>query len=240
LKNEKVERKCFPDAETALEVMLLKGDLFFQHKFNIDSASVCDVHRSILLQKFYLKDKSKCDVCLSVRGIITHNKPDLRYINVCQAIRLFEIFQLKNSYGRLICRQCRTEVSKKTEVTREILHNDAFECLFDPESVCCKEDSMEGKDLDYQPPYDPSIDEEKLKEQITALNSFLSACGSKRKVNVTTSYKDLSHRVKLRYIGLAKFILRSAISLMASNDADVLMQDTVNDVNSEESNIVLD
>ncbi|CAF1378259.1 unnamed protein product, partial [Rotaria sordida] len=58
---------------------------------------------------------------------------------------------------------------------------------------------MEDKDPDYQPPYDPATDKEKLKEQITALNNFLSACGSKRKVNVTTSYKDLSYRVKLRY-----------------------------------------
>ncbi|CAF4892301.1 unnamed protein product, partial [Rotaria sp. Silwood2] len=91
------------------------------------------------------------------------------------------------------------EVSEKAEVTREKLHSDAFECLFDPDSVCCKEDSIEDKDLDYQPSYDPFIDKEKANEQITAFNSFLSACGSKRRVNVTTSYKDLSHRVKLRY-----------------------------------------
>ena len=35
-RNEKVELKCFPDAETTLEVMLLKADMFFQHKFNMD------------------------------------------------------------------------------------------------------------------------------------------------------------------------------------------------------------
>ncbi|CAF4997595.1 unnamed protein product, partial [Rotaria sp. Silwood1] len=35
---------------------------------------------------------------------------------------------------------------------------------------------MEDKDLDYQPPYDPATGKEKLKEQITALNNFLSAC----------------------------------------------------------------
>ncbi|CAF2990977.1 unnamed protein product [Rotaria sp. Silwood2] len=132
------------------------------------------------------------------------------------------------------------EISDKTEVTREILHNDAFECLFDPESVCCKEDSMEDKDLDYQPPYDPATGKEKLKEQITALNNFLSVCGSKRKVNVTTSYKDLSHRVKLQYVSLVKLITRSATLLIASDDADMLMHDSFKDVNSENSNIVLD
>ena len=69
------------------------------------------------------------------------------------------------------------------ETAREELHKDAFECLFDPESICCVEDSMEDKDdkdLDHEPPFDLSIDDEKLNEQITALNSFLAACGSKK------------------------------------------------------------
>ena len=132
------------------------------------------------------------------------------------------------------------EVSSKIDIKKLDLHNDAFECLFDPESICCKEDSIENKDFDYQPPVDASICEEKIKEQITALSNFLSACDSKRKVNVTTSYKDLSHRVKLGYISLVKLIIRSATSLMALNDVDMLMHDSFSDVNSEESNIVLD
>ena len=99
---------------------------------------------------------------------------------------------------------------------------------------------MEDKDIDYQPPFDASTGKEKRKEQIAALNSFLSACGSKRKMNVTTSYKDLSHRVKLRYVSLIKLITRSATSLVASNDADMLMHDSFGDMNSEDLNIVLD
>ncbi|CAF2500113.1 unnamed protein product [Rotaria sp. Silwood2] len=99
---------------------------------------------------------------------------------------------------------------------------------------------MEDQDPDYQSTFDPSIDEEKLNEQRTALNNFLAACGSKRKVSVTTSYKDLSHRVKLRYVSLTKFIMQSATSLMVSNDADMLMHDSFSDVSSGESNIVLD
>ena len=239
-RNEKVELKCFPDAETTLEVMLLKADMFFQHKFNMDRASVCDAHRNILLQKCYLKDKSKCDVCLRVRGTTVHGKADLRYINVSQAITLFDSFQLKNSYGKLICRRCRGEISNKNDITREELYYNACECLFDPESVCCMEDSMEDKDLDYQPPVDILIDEEKSERQITALNCFLAACGSKRKVNVTTSYKDLSHRVKLRYVSLVTFLMRAATSLVASNDAPMLMHDSLRNMNSEDSNIVLD
>lgn len=75
---------------------------------------------------------------------------------------LFESFKVKNSYGKLICRECLKEASKKTDVTRENLHNDAFEYLFDPESVYYEEDFMVDKDLDYQPPTDSSTIEEKL------------------------------------------------------------------------------
>ena len=166
--------------------------MFFQHKFDAGNAFVCDAHHKKLFQQVYFyKVKSKCGTCLSVRGTPLCAKADLRHITVSQAITLFEVFKLKNSNGKLICRNCRMEVSKKTEATREKLHSDSFECLFDPESVCCVEYSMDDKDLGYQPSLDPSIGEEKLNEQIKASNIFLSACGSKRKVNVTASYKDL-------------------------------------------------
>ena len=99
---------------------------------------------------------------------------------------------------------------------------------------------MEDKDIDYQPHFDASTGEEKRKEQIAVLNSFLSACSSKGKLNVTMSYKDLSHRIKLRYVSLIKLITRSATLLVASNDADMLMHDSFSDVNSEIFNIVSD
>ena len=71
-KYKKSERKCFVEAETILEVMLLKHDLFLQHKFNANTAFVCDVHRSLLLQHFYFqKGKSKCDTCLYVRKMLS-------------------------------------------------------------------------------------------------------------------------------------------------------------------------
>ena len=241
LENKTNNIKAFFHAENLLEVMLLEADMYFQHKFDVENAFVCDAHHKILLQSSYLRNStSKCDTCSSVRGTSLHVKAALRHITVSQAITLFEVFKLKNSYGKLICPECRMKVSKSAEPTRGKLHGDAFECLFNPESVCCVGNDMDDQDPDYQPPFDPSIDEQRLKEQITALNNFLAACGSKRKVSVTTSYKDLSHRVKLRYVSLTKFIMQSATSLIASNDADRLMHDAFSDVNSGDSNIVLD
>lgn len=241
LEKEKIQLRCFPDAENLLEVLLLRADLFFHHKFDVKNVSVCDNHGSVLLQKIYFsKIKNKCDACLYVRKRISQAKADLRYISINQAITLFEVFQMKNSYGKLICRDCRSEIYKKVDETREEVHNDAFECIFDPESLCCKEESVEDDDFDYQPPDDIVSDEDLLKEKIMSLNTLLSACGSKKKINVTTSYRNLSHRVKLRYVGLAKFILRSVTSVMAPNDADVLLQDVTNDVNTKELSVVLD
>ena len=253
LKNKKINVKCFPHAGNLLEVMLLKADLFFQHKFEIDSAFVCDAHRNLLLQKVYFsKERSKCDFCWDVRKLSAHAKADLRYITVSQAITLFEVFKVKHSYGNLICRRCRTGVSNKAEGIRENLHNDAFECLFNLESNCCLEDSaddpmedcvvdcMEDEDLDYQPPIESSIDEEKLKQQVLALNNFLSVCGITKKVKVAKSYKNLSHRVKLRYIGLGKTIIQAMTSLIASDDADAYTLDILNHVSISEPNIVLD
>ncbi len=52
--------------------------------------------------------------------------------------------------------------------------------------------------------------------------------------------KDLSHRVQVTYVSLIKFVMRSATSLVTSNDADVLMHDSCSNFNSEDSNIVLD
>jgi hypothetical protein len=52
------------------------------------------------------------------------------------------------------------EIIKKTEATRDNLHNDAFDCLFNSNSACYEKDSMQDQDLDYQPPFDPSVGEE--------------------------------------------------------------------------------
>ncbi|CAF1548365.1 unnamed protein product [Adineta ricciae] len=226
--------------------MLLRSDLFFQHKVAIHNAFVCDAHRKALLKKFcFVETKSRCSACLSVRNIEKQHKAGLRNISVSQAITLFEVFQVKNSFGKLICRDCRGEVAKKTDSVREELHNDAFNCIFDIESLCC-EDLMEqdddkvDNDFDYQPLYDFSFGSETLKEQTAALNNFLTACGSKNKVTVTTSYKDLSHRVKLRYVRLFRSITQLVAKLMTSEDASMLMHDSFRDYGEDESNIVLD
>ena len=241
LKKKMINSKAFPRAENLLHAILLKADFFYQHRFDDENSFVCSSHRSVLLQQVYATSFSykKCDACLNVRAKISHSKTDLRHISVSQAITLCEIFHLKNSFGKLICRNCQVAVSNKTDETRKLLYQEAFECLFDPESICCAEDSIKDRDVNYEPPHDLLINEN-LNERITALNNFLAACASKKAVNVTESYKGLSHRVKPKYIRLVKFIMQSATSLIASDDAGMLMRDSFGDIRNEHSNIVLD
>lgn len=57
---------------------------------------------------------------------------------------------------------------------------------------------------------------------------------------MTKAYTTLSHRVRQRYLSLAKFIMQSATSLMASDDGNIMMNELLSNTNSGESNIVLD
>ena len=53
-------------------------------------------------------------------------------------------------------------------------------------------------------------------------------------------YRNLSHRVKLRYIGLGKIIIQAVASVIASDDAEAYISDIFNHVSSGEPDVVLD
>ena len=63
LKNEKIQLKCYSGVETELEVLLLKADLFFQHKFKFHKAFICDIHYNYLLEQMFFQ-KRKANVIL--------------------------------------------------------------------------------------------------------------------------------------------------------------------------------
>jgi hypothetical protein len=65
-------------------------------------------------------------MCKCFKGNKQKNKGCLRNINVSQAITLFEVFQQKHSYGKLICYRYCDELAKHEDLTRQKLHNDAF------------------------------------------------------------------------------------------------------------------
>ena len=126
LKNKTINSKAFPQAENLLEIILLRADMFFQHKFDVENAFVCDVHHKTLLRRVVSSDSKKCDTCKRVREAVSCARTNLRYITISQAITLFGSFNLRNSYGKLICTKYRLAISK-TEIKKLDLQNDAFE-----------------------------------------------------------------------------------------------------------------
>ena len=114
LKNKTINSKAFPQAENVLEVILPRADIFFQHKFDVENAFVCDAHHKTLLRQVASSDSKKCDTCKSVRKVASCAKTNLQYITISQAMTLFKSFNLRNSYGKLICTKCRLEISNKT------------------------------------------------------------------------------------------------------------------------------
>ena len=241
IKNVDSAKGCFPEANTILKVMFLKSDLFFQHSFDLNTTFVCQAHYKMLLQPSYVRGKSVCDVCEYLRKDKSKNKGSLRNITIAQSITLFEVFRVKHSYGKLICRQCRDEVVKKQQLGKIDLHIDAFACVLDSESFCCKK----NKDPDYQPFFDSQVvdgedENEKVKEQREVLNKLLDVFRSRKRILCTESYKSLSHRVKLRYINMTKFLLTSITSFIAKGDGKMLMHDSCKGLISDDSNLKLD
>ena len=152
IEEKNVAKSCFPEAETLLEVMLLKADLFFQHTFYLSHAFVCNAHYNMLAQPSYLKEFSTCSACVSLRKGQPRNKGGLRNIDVSQAITLFEVFKQKGTYGKIICPRCRNELPESEKSSYIELHKDAFACLFDGECSYC----TRSEDFDYFPTMETS------------------------------------------------------------------------------------
>lgn len=86
LKDKSISKACFAEAETVLQVLLLRADLFFQHKFDLEKNFVCDAHYKELVKGFPVRPHSVCETCVFVRGNALQNKGSLRYISVAQSI----------------------------------------------------------------------------------------------------------------------------------------------------------
>ena len=199
---------------------------------------MCQTHRDTLFQKSYvIRTKSRCDMCLSVREQHRTLWGNLQNINIMTS---FENSQVKNSCGKLICRDCHMEVSKKTNVTQLGFHSNTFECLLDSDLFCCGIDSRSNNEFDYVPPMACAVDEDKIQAQINALNNFLATCDGKKTVNIAASYQESSYRVKLRHINLRSFIPRSSTTLLPRNDLNTFVSDVCSHVNNKGPSIVLD
>ena len=114
IRYEKFEKRLFPDAQSCIEIMLLRSDLFYQTKFRLRKTLVCSKHKEELLREYRRSKYRSCFVC--VRGFkkLSANNA-AQNIDPTVALTLYEHFGLQRSYGMPICRRCREEILKRCD-----------------------------------------------------------------------------------------------------------------------------
>ena len=110
IRHQKFSEHCFPGARSAVEIIFLREDLYGQRKVNLRQVFICVKHKDDHLNPVYAS-RGKCDLCIPCFKKVSAGSSS-RNITVDQSIGVFRHLGYRHSYGRLICKQCRSEVSK--------------------------------------------------------------------------------------------------------------------------------
>jgi hypothetical protein len=121
LRQAEICLKHFPGARNAIEVLLLRADMFFQSPLNLRQSYVCSKHKQEFLQEFRISTQKKyCVLCVPC-----FKKPSstaaVRYINAVQAVTIFDQFQFRHSYAKLVCDYCRKSVGRMVDRVSKML-----------------------------------------------------------------------------------------------------------------------
>jgi len=122
LRHEKFNERSFPSARSAVEILLLRSDMFFQRAINLRRSFICLKHKNDLLKEYQSAKDRKCCICMSCWKKSSANK-GIRHINPAQALTIFEKFQYGQSYAKLICDKCRKDIARLIESVCDICLN---------------------------------------------------------------------------------------------------------------------
>ena len=117
LRHERFSSMLFPGAQSCIEIMLLRSDLFYQTAIRLRKTNVCTKHKDFLLKEFRRSVYRTCCVCVPCFGKSKANAA-VQNIEAPIALTLYEQFRFEHSYGKLICRRCRGEVVKRIDSVR--------------------------------------------------------------------------------------------------------------------------
>lgn len=114
LRHENFSKTLFPDAQSCIEIMLLRSDLFYETKLRLRKICVCTKHKEELLKEYRISKYRNCSVC--VRGF-GKSSPSTAVQNISPvlALTVYEQLHVQHSYGMPICRRCREEVLKRCD-----------------------------------------------------------------------------------------------------------------------------
>jgi hypothetical protein len=243
LRYNEINKKWLPNAKSVLEVLLLRGDLFYQQEFNLHRTFICENHKAELLKEFHLGADKKCHVCVECFGKSSANSSGIRNINRFQAITLFEHFKMHHSFGKRICDACRKNITTFFNNDDQHLHETRFKWI---EDLAMSDDELDIGSSDTDSVYFPSqnsgesddIRDVKEQKQIV-LNKFLELCGLQTKIQVTNSYIKLAKQSKKNFLSSVRILLKSIVKYLAPNDTNVVIDELLNN-SRDENNVILD
>jgi hypothetical protein len=120
LRHERFTSTVFPGARSCIEIMLLRSDLFYQPVLRLRRIYVCTKHKDDLLKEFRRSKYRNCFVCIPCFGKATASIA-VQNIAAPVALTLYEQFQFSHSYGKPICRRCRSDIMKQIHSVRYTL-----------------------------------------------------------------------------------------------------------------------
>ena len=119
LRHKKFDEKYFPGAKSTVEILLLRGDMFFQRAISLRPVRLCLKHKNDLLKEYQSTRGRKSCICVPCWKKSSANK-STRHINSAPALTIFETFQYGQSYAKLICDTCRKDIARLTEPVSDI------------------------------------------------------------------------------------------------------------------------
>lgn len=146
-----------------------------------------------------------------------------------------EKVHVRRSYGRPICRRCRSSLTDLMDPLSIKRHHQAFEQL---KNTIEQDDEVEDRmsDDDYIASVlssSSSSDAEELidttEEKRNLLKKFLILCDSKHHVKTTTAYHQLKKQSKANFLSSTRHLLRHIIDFLAPHNFDEVWQDLIID-----------
>jgi hypothetical protein len=139
---------------------------------------------------------------------------------------LFEKFQLRRTYGKVICRYCQNDLCQLAHDEKEKL---------DPESEADSSEDEHESDLEYS--YE---DEEVLLRKKEILQNLLKTCQSDTKVWQALDYHKLSEQSQTKFLSRTRSIIRSVLSICAPNNTDDVYTELMNESESNDTCVLDD
>ena len=213
-------------------------------KVDLNKTFICGRHFYQLFALFDPKKNKRCYTCGSISGLSPPSTKQLRQITRKMALRIHSLFNLKHSYGELICWTCRRgydnyrnayiskQVSRIIKIRKSRQNTTIDNQIADEDNSHARalpREESSNVDTDSDEDFVLSDDKEATQMLRKDLDHLLDLCGNKSRTWVTQNYREMTGQIRINYLSRARSIISSVLSIMAPHDVDQLKDDLFED-----------